>query len=119
MATTATPMPMATTTARGLLMPSQLLLLMLMAMPDTPMPTAMPTTATMATPMPTTATTTARGLLMPSPLLTLMLDTTTADTATDSPVPTATAMLTTATTATPMLTVIIINLLDIVKELRT
>merc|ERR1712018_544923 len=53
--------------------------------------------------MPTTATTTARGLLMPSPLLMLMLDTTTADTA----------------TATPMLTVIIINLLDIVKELRT
>merc|ERR1719378_189107 len=33
----------------------------------------MPTTATMATPMPTTATTTARGLLMPSPLLMLML----------------------------------------------
>merc|ERR1712088_211893 len=85
-----------------------------MAMECTPMPTAMPTTATTATPMPTT---TARGLLMPSPPLMLMPATSTADTATDTPV--ATATLTTATTATPMLTVIIINLLDIVKELRT
>merc|ERR1712158_154306 len=87
-----------------------------MAMECTPIPTAMPTTATTATPMPTT---TARGPLMPSPPLMLMSATSTADTATDTPVPTATPMLTTATTATPMLTVIIINLLDIVKELRT
>merc|ERR1711899_533142 len=95
MPTTATPMAtMATTMARGLLMPSPLLLLMpmldatmaTMAMECTPMPTAMPTTATTDTPMPvmaTMATTTARGLLMPSPLLLLMLmlDTTTAGTA--------------------------------------
>merc|ERR1711970_1028622 len=72
------PTTMATTMARGPLMPSPLLLLsprlMLMLSTDTDMdlPTmdmAMPTMDTMDTHMPTTmATTMARGPLMPSPL---------------------------------------------------
>merc|ERR1719376_1469364 len=70
------PTTMATTMARGPLMPSPLLLLsprlMLSTDTDTDLPTmdmAMPTMDTMDTHMPTTmATTMARGPLMPSPL---------------------------------------------------
>merc|ERR1719153_606328 len=73
------PTTMATTMARGPLMPSPLLLLsprlMLSTDTDTDLPTmdmAMPTMDTMDTHMPTTMTTTmARGPLMPSPPLML------------------------------------------------
>merc|ERR1712083_1233542 len=66
---------MATTMARGLLMLSPRLMLMLSTDTDTVLPTMdmdMPTMDTMDTHMLTTmATTMARGLLMPSPLLLL------------------------------------------------
>merc|ERR1712243_548802 len=80
MATTDTPMPMDTTTARGLLMPSPLLMLM----PTTVtllwllMPLLCPpSTVVLSTVLPrsmavSTATTMARGPLMPSPLLPLL-----------------------------------------------
>merc|ERR1712038_1401039 len=88
------PTTMATTMARGPLMPSPLLLLsprlMLSTDTDTDLPTmdlAMPTMDTMDTHMPTTmGTTMARGPLMlsplplPSPRLMLMLSTDTTDT---------------------------------------
>merc|ERR1712088_973494 len=79
-ATTDTPMPLDTTMARGLLMPSPLLMLMpttatlLWLLPLTLCP---PSTEVPSTDLPlcmavSTATTMARGLLMPSPLLMLM-----------------------------------------------
>merc|ERR1711934_689203 len=80
-ATTDTPMPLDTTMARGLLMPSPLLMLMpttappLWLLPLTPCP---PSTEVLCTDSPrsmavSTATTMARGPLMPSPLLLLLL----------------------------------------------
>merc|ERR1712203_125567 len=79
-ATTDTPMPLDTTMARGLLMPSPLLMLMpttatLLWLPLTLCP---PSTEVPSTDLPlctavSTATTMARGLLMPSPLLPLLL----------------------------------------------
>merc|ERR1712037_257914 len=79
-ATSDTPMPLDTTMARGLLMPSPLLMLMptmatpLWLLPLTPCP---PSTEVLYTDSPrsmavSTATTMARGPLMPSPLLKLM-----------------------------------------------
>merc|ERR1711934_799806 len=76
-ATTDTPMPLDTTMARGLLMPSPLLMLMpttatpLWLLPLSPCP---PSTEVLCTDSPrsmavSTATTMARGPLMPSPLL--------------------------------------------------
>merc|ERR1711894_326479 len=122
MATTDTPMPMDTTMARGLLMPSPLLMLM----PTTAtllwllMPLLCPlSTVVLSTVLPrsmavSTATTMARGLLMPSPLLPLLpklmpMPTTTTATATVLP---TTAMATTDTpTCTMATTDTIINLL--------
>merc|ERR1711970_194829 len=87
------PTTMATTMARGLLMPSPLLLLsprlmlMLSTDTDTDLPTMdmdMPTMDTMDTHMPITmAITMARGPLMPSPLLMLPTDTMDMDTTLD------------------------------------
>merc|ERR1712212_1462914 len=120
MATTDTPMPMDTTMARGLLMPSPLPMLMptmvatlatLLLWPLPPL--CPPSTEVPSTDSPTavsTATTTARGLLMPSPLLPLLLKlmpmlTTTTGTPTTA---IATAMLlptmATASTDTPTCT---------------
>merc|ERR1712203_228126 len=94
------PTTMATTMARGLLMPSPLPLpsprLMQMLSTDTtdtllPMPTMdtdMPTMDTMDTHMPTMDTTMARGPLMPSPPLMLMLTTDTDMPTMDTDMPT-------------------------------
>merc|ERR1711976_910926 len=72
-----------------------------------PMPTAMPTTATTATPMPTT---TARGPLRPR--LSLPTDTT-------DMLPMPTAMPTTATTDTPMPTTMARDLLMLSPDMPT
>merc|ERR1712223_2250919 len=75
------PTTMATTMARGLLMSSPRLMLMLSTdttdtlLPMPTMDTDMPTMDTMNTHMPTMDTTMARGPLMPSPPLMLMLTT--------------------------------------------
>merc|ERR1711894_763872 len=134
MATTDTPMPMDTTMARGLLMPSPLL--MLMPTTATLLWLLMPLLCPRSTVLPrsmavSTATTMARGLLMPSPLLPLLpklmpMPTTTTDMpTTDTVLPTtatATVLPTTAmaTTDTPTCTMAttdtIINLLIIVKN---
>merc|ERR1712203_80366 len=114
MATTDTPMPMDTTMARGLLMPSPLLMLM----PTTAtllwllMPLLCPlSTVVLSTVLPrsmavSTATTMARGPLMPSPLLPLlpklmpMPTTTTGMPTTDTVLPTTATATVLPTTAT-------------------
>merc|ERR1719500_421421 len=118
-ATTDTPMPLDTTMARGLLMPSPLLMLMpttatLLWLPLTLCP---PSTEVPSTDLPlcmavSTATTMARGLLMPSPLLPLLLklmpmpSTTTGMPTTDTAMllPTMDTMATPATTDIPTCT---------------
>merc|ERR1711928_102296 len=139
-ATTDTPMPLDTTMARGLLMPS----LLLMLMPTTatllwlPLTLCPPSTEVPSTDLPlcmavSTATTMARGLLMPSPLLPLLLKlmpmlttttgmlTTAMVSTTATPLPTIATMATSATTDTPTCTTAtdtdtITNLLIFVKN---
>merc|ERR1739845_220276 len=83
------PTIMDITMARGLLMPSLKLLLMLASITvtmDTDMLLALPTMDTTDTHMPTTTDTSmARGLLMPSPLLMLPMDTMVTHTTMDMP----------------------------------